>query len=125
MASVNKVIIVGNLGRDPESRDVGDSNVCNFSVATSQTWKDKSGVKQEKTEWHNVKAWGKLGEICQKYLKSGSQVFIEGSIEYRENDGKYYTDIKAFNMTMLGGGNGAAPAQAGKKKDDEDSDIPF
>lgn len=115
MSSVNKAIIVGRLGKDPESRDVGDSSVCNFSVATSRSWKDKSGVKQEKTEWHNVKAWGKLAGICQQYLNKGDQVYIEGSIEYRENDGKYYTDIKAFNMTMLGG----------KHQEEETDPIPF
>ncbi|MCK5603658.1 single-stranded DNA-binding protein [Candidatus Pacearchaeota archaeon] len=125
MSSVNKSIIVGRLGQAPESRDVGNSNVCNFSVATSEKWKDKDGVKQEKTSWHNIKAWGKLGEICQKYLKKGDQVYIEGSIEYRENDGKYYTDIKALNMTMLGGGNGAAGSDGKKKDDKEDDDIPF
>ena len=126
MSSVNKCTIIGRLGQAPESRDIGNNSVCNFSVATSEKWKDKDGVKQEKTSWHNIKAWGKLGEICQKYLDKGDQVYIEGSIEYRENDGKYYTDIKAFNMTMLGGGNGAAPAAGGKKKeDDPDDDIPF
>jgi single-strand DNA-binding protein len=116
MSSVNKVILVGRLGKDPESRDIGSSTVCNFSLATSEKWKDKDGNKQESTQWHQIKAFGKLGEICQKYLKKGYQAYIEGSIEYRENDGKFYTDIKAFNMTMLGGK---------KKEDSEDDDIPF
>ena len=122
MSGVNKVILVARLGQDPESRDVGDSTVCNFSVATSEKWKDKSGNKQEKTEWHRIVAWGKLAGVCQEYLKKGDNVYVEGQLQYTEKDGKYYTDIKIFNMTMLGGN--AAPA-GGKKADMEDDDIPF
>jgi single-strand DNA-binding protein len=85
MASLNKVILIGNLGRDPETRYLpnGDA-VTSISVATTETWKDKSGEKQEKTEWHRVSLFRRLGEVAGEYLKKGSQVSIEGRIEYRE-----------------------------------------
>ena len=107
MASLNKVILIGNLGRDPETRYLpnGDA-VANISVATTETWKDKSGEKQEKTEWHRVTLYRRLGEIAGEYLKKGSQVYIEGRIEYREyeKDGqkRYATDVIASEMKMLG-----------------------
>ena len=111
MASVNKVILIGNLGRDPETRYLpnGDA-VTSISVATTETWKDKSGDKQEKTEWHRVSLFRRLGEIAGEYLKKGSQVYIEGRIEYREyeKDGqkRYSTDIIASEMKMLGSRQG-------------------
>jgi len=111
MASVNKVILIGNLGRDPETRYLpnGDA-VATISVATTETWKDKSGEKQEKTEWHRVSLFRRLGEIAGEYLKKGSQVYIEGRIEYREyeKDGvkRYSTDIIASEMKMLGSRQG-------------------
>jgi single-strand DNA-binding protein len=113
MASLNKVILIGNLGRDPETRYLpnGDA-VATISVATTETWKDKSGEKQEKTEWHRVSLFRRLGEIAGEYLKKGSQVYIEGRIEYREyeKDGvkRYSTDIIASEMKMLGSRQGAA-----------------
>ena len=103
MASLNKVILIGNLGRDPETRYLpnGDA-VANISVATTDTWKDKNGEKQEKTEWHRVTLYRRLGEIAGEYLKKGSQVYIEGRIEYREyeKDGqkRYSTDIIASEI---------------------------
>src|SRR4051794_12292760 len=112
MASLNKVIIIGNLGRDPETRYLpnGDA-VTNISVATTETWKDKAGEKQEKTEWHRVTLYRRLAEVAGEYLKKGSQVFIEGRIEYREyeKDGqkRYSTDIVANEMKMLGSRQGA------------------
>lgn len=112
MASLNKVILIGNLGRDPETRYLpnGDA-VTNISVATTETWKDKGGEKQEKTEWHRVTLYRRLAEIAGEYLKKGSQVFIEGRIEYREyeKDGqkRYSTDIVASEMKMLGSRQGA------------------
>ena len=108
MASVNKVIIIGNLGKDPEARFLpsGDS-VSNFAVATTESWKDKSGEKQEHTEWHRVNAFGKLAAICNEYLKKGSAVYIEGKLRTRtwEQDGvkKYSTEVIADRMQMLGG----------------------
>ena len=111
MASLNRVILIGNLGRDPETRYLpnGDA-VANISVATTESWKDKSGEKQEKTEWHRVTLYRRLGEIAGEYLKKGSQVYIEGRIEYREyeKDGvkRYSTDIIASEMKMLGSRQG-------------------
>ena len=115
MASLNKVILIGNLGRDPETRYLpnGDA-VTNISVATTDTWKDKNGEKQEKTEWHRVSLYRRLAEIAGEYLKKGSQVYIEGRIEYREyeKDGqkRYTTDIVASEMKMLGSRQGAGEA---------------
>jgi single-strand DNA-binding protein len=112
MASLNKVTLIGNLGRDPETRYLpnGDA-VTNISVATTDTWKDKNGEKQEKTEWHRVSLYRRLAEIAGEYLKKGSQVYIEGRIEYREyeKDGqkRYTTDIVANEMKMLGSRQGA------------------
>ncbi len=107
MAGVNKVILVGNLGGDPELRyTAGGTAVCKFSLATSRKFTGKDGQKQEKTEWHRIVAWSKLAEICGQYLSKGKQVVIEGRIEYGsyEKDGvkHYTTDIVAENMTMLG-----------------------
>jgi single-strand DNA-binding protein len=113
MASVNKVILIGNLGRDPEIRYMpsGDA-LATLSVATTDTWKDKSGEKQERTEWHRVSMFGRLAEIAGEYLKKGSQVYIEGRIQtrkYTDKDGaeKYSTEIVASEMKMLGGRGGA------------------
>jgi len=124
MASVNKVIIVGNLGRDPETRYMpsGDA-MTSITVATTDSWKDKAtGDKKEQTEWHRITFFGKLAEIAGQYLKKGSQVYVEGSLrtrKYTDKDGveKYATDIKADSMQMLGGrqgmGGGAAMDDSG------------
>ena len=108
MASVNKVILVGNLGRDPEVRFMPNGEaVCNFSIATTENWKDKSGVKQEKTEWHNIVMYRKLAEIAGEYLKKGRPVYVEGRLQTRkwEKDGvtRYSTEIVADSMQMWGG----------------------
>jgi single-strand DNA-binding protein len=106
--SVNKAILVGRLGRDPETRYTGGGQaVANFSVATDHSYKDKTGERQKKTEWHKIVAWGKLAEIVQQYLKKGSLVYIEGRIETREWQDKegqkrYSTEIIANEMKMLG-----------------------
>jgi single-strand DNA-binding protein len=108
MAGVNKVILVGNLGRDPEMRYTPDGTaVASFSVATSDEWKDKTtGEKRERTEWHRVVAFRRLGEICGEYLTKGKQVYIEGRLRTRswEKDGitRYSTEIEAKTMQMLG-----------------------
>ena len=114
MASVNKVIIVGNLGRDPETRYLPSGEaVTNISVATTDTWKDKaSGEKKEATEWHRVSFFGRLAEIAGEYLKKGSQVYVEGSLrtrKWQDKEGKdrYTTEIRADNMQMLGSRAGA------------------
>jgi single-strand DNA-binding protein len=112
MASVNKVILIGNLGRDPETRYMPDGGaVTNISVATTDVWKDKQGEKQEKTEWHRVAFFGKLAEIAGEYLKKGSQVYVEGRLQTRkwqdkEGVDKYTTEIVADRMQMLGSRQG-------------------
>lgn len=119
MASVNKVILIGNLGRDPETRFMpsGDA-ICNVSIATTDTWKDKNGEKQEKTEWHRVAFFGKLAEIAGEYLKKGSQVYVEGRLQTRkwqDKDGqdKYTTEIVANAMQMLGSRSGMGGGDRG------------
>jgi len=156
MASVNKVILIGNLGRDPETRyTTGGDAVTNINIATTETWKDKAGEKQEKTEWHRVVLFGRQAEIAGEYLKKGRSVYIEGRLQtrkYTDKDGveKYATEVVGDRMQLLGsregtgtgdaefsGGGGrretSAPAGGGKpaaaeKKpatDDFDDDIPF
>lgn len=108
MAGVNKVILVGNLGKDPEVRYLeGGVAVANFSIATSETYKDKAGNKVESTEWHNIVMWRGLAEVAEKHLKKGMQVYIEGRLRTRSWDDKeghkrYTTEILADNMQMLG-----------------------
>ncbi len=117
MAGVNKVIIVGNVGRDPELRSTqGGQAVATFSVATSERFKDKEGQPQERTEWHRVVAWGRLAEICGEYLRKGKQVYIEGRLQTRDwedKDGhkRYTTEVVANVMQMLGrrGDDGGSP----------------
>ncbi len=113
MASVNKVILVGNLGRDPEVRYMPNGEaVANFSIATTDSWKDKSGQKQEKTEWHNIVMYRRLAEIAGEYLKKGRPVYVEGRLQTRkwEKDGvtRYTTEIVADQMQMLGGREGGS-----------------
>ena len=136
--SVNKVILVGNLGRDPEVRfTAGGKAVARFSVATSEVWNDTEGSRQERTEWHNVVVWGKQAESCGQYLQKGRQVYIEGSIRSRQYDDKegnkkYITEVIAQRVQFLGGGRagggapqrdpgGAEPPPAAG----EEEDIPF
>jgi single-strand DNA-binding protein len=135
---MNRVILIGNLGGDPETRyTAGGTAVCKFSLATSRKFTGKDGQKQEKTEWHRIVTWAKLAEICGKYLTKGKQVMIEGRIEYGsyEKDGvkHYTTDIIAENMQMLGStgqGNdnrtqGEEPFGPPPGGVEEDPDIPF
>lgn len=150
-ASVNKVILIGNLGRDPETRFTNSgSSVTNFSLATTDSFNDKSGARQDRTEWHNIIVWGKQGENCAQYLKKGRSVYIEGRISYREYEAKdgsgkrKVTEIVANRVQFLGGGRGEAsmgddagdfggargraPATAGAGEDVapmDDEDIPF
>ena len=139
--SVNKVILIGRIGRDPEVRYMPNGEaVANFSLATSESWKDKSGQKQERTEWHNVTLYRKLAEIAGQYLKKGSQVYIEGKIQSRKYTGKDGIERTAYEiigseMKMLGGNNtgtDSVPAPPTKQDqtapvhvDDFDDDIPF
>jgi len=145
---INKVILIGNLGKDPETRSTaGGQAVTNVTVATSEGWKDKqTGEQKEKTEWHNVVFFSRLAEIAGQYLKKGSKVYIEGKLQTRkwqdkEGRDRYTTEIVANEMQMLdskGGGSArmdadagdrkpmaTAPSPAAGEKDFEDDDIPF
>ncbi len=148
MASVNKVILVGNLGRDPEMRYMpsGDA-VANLRIATTERYKDRNGEMQESTEWHTVVFFGKQAEICGQYLKKGSQVYVEGSLrtrKWQDKDGndRYTTEIRGERMQMLGGRPGGGTADFGETREetraadsaaqrqggafsDLDDDIPF
>lgn len=140
--SVNKVILVGNLGKDPEVRFTQTgSAVANFSIATTEQWNDRDGKRQERTEWHNIVVWGKQGERCGQYLAKGRQVYVEGSIRTRSYDDKtgtkrYVTEIVAQRVQFLGGGGGTRLAQemdsgataedmAGGGMPPADDDVPF
>ncbi|HLT23220.1 MAG TPA: single-stranded DNA-binding protein [Bacteriovoracaceae bacterium] len=107
--SVNKVILLGRLGQDPELKYTpGGAAVCNFSLATTESWTDKSGQKQEKTEWHRIVVWGKLAELCNQYLSKGRQAFVEGRLQTRAWDDKdgnkrYTTEIMASTVQFIGG----------------------
>lgn len=120
MAGINKVILIGRLGRDPEVRYTPDGTaVANFSIATSEEWKDKnSGEKREKTEWHRIVAWRRLGEICGEYLSKGREVYVEGKLQTRswEQDGvtRYMTEIVAATVQFIGGGQGGQRPQQGQ-----------
>lgn len=111
---MNKVILVGNLGRDPEVRFMPNGEaVCNFSIATTDSWKDKAGAKQERTEWHNIVMYRKLAEIAGEYLKKGRPVYVEGRLQTRkwqtkEGQDRYTTEIIADQMQMLGGRDGGS-----------------
>lgn len=145
MAGVNKVILIGNLGADPEVRHLQNgAAVANFRIATSETYKDKqTGEKREQTEWHSIVAWRALAEIVEKYLRKGSKVYVEGKLrtrQWQDKDGntRYTTEIHADEMTMLdragsnapGGQPGAQPASAPQPvpmsvAQDEVDDLPF
>lgn len=124
---VNKVILIGRLGTDPEARYIPDGTmVVNFSMATDESWKNKNGEKQQRTEWHKIEVWGKLAEICANYLLKGALVFIEGKIktqtwEDKEGVKRYTTKIQAMGMKMLGGKQDGVPA--GQQKHDLETDV--
>ena len=136
MNGVNKVIIIGNVGKDPEIRYTGDGTaIANFSVATSERWKDKAGEQQERTEWHRIVAFNKLAQIVADYVKKGTKVYIEGSIrtrqwENKEGQKQYTTEITTASLQMLSGkpegGEPQAP-QAPQQEPHVDfaDDIPF
>lgn len=119
MSGVNKVIVVGRLGSDPELKTVtGGQNVARLSVATSENWTDREGKKQERTEWHRIVVWGKLAELCGKYLSKGRQVYVEGRLQTRswedqQGQKKYTTEIVANTVQFLGGGaeRSSSPSQ--------------
>lgn len=141
--SINKVILIGRLGRDPEMRFTpAGKAVTNFTMATSETWKDESGERQERTEWHRIVIWGKLAEVAAKYLSKGKQVYIEGRLQTREwtdkeGQKRYTTEVVAGQMQMLsekgeGGGSGGGFSDPGPTDNDfapsdqgAFDDIPF
>ena len=134
MAGVNKVILVGNLGKDPEVRYLDNGvAVANFSLATTETYKNKEGDRISQTEWHNIVLWRGLAEVAEKYLKKGAPIYIEGKIKTRkwedkEGNARYNTEILADNMTMLGGRpvqeSSTENSEADNSSNEED-DLPF
>ena len=108
MAGVNKVILIGNLGKDPEVRHLeGGATVANFPIATTETYKDKNGIRQEQTEWHNIVLWRSLADVAEKYLKKGMQIYVEGKLrtrswEDKEGHKRYTTEVVGETFTMLG-----------------------
>ena len=138
MASVNKAILIGNLGADPELRYTpSGSAVANFNIATTEKWKDKDGQSQERTEWHRIILWNRQAEIAKEYLRKGSPVYIEGRIQnrsYEDKDGikRYVTEIVAQRMQFLGGRSEPGPSSGPSEPppppdnlDNEDDDLPF
>lgn len=139
MASVNKVIIIGNLGQDPELKELKNGKVCRLNVATTRYWKDKDGDKREETEWHRISVWGKQAEACDEYLEKGRAVYVEGRLrttKYRKDDeetDRYSTEIVAERVQFLGSkndGNSGGKSKKSKKSreedfDDDDDDIDF
>ncbi len=139
MAGVNKVILVGNLGADPEVRSLeSGTKVANFNIATTETFKDRNGEKQEKTEWHRIVLWRGLADVAENFLKKGRQIYIEGRLrtrqwEDKEGVKKYTTEIYGDNMVMLGGKPGGEPPPTSKEEITEkeppahetDDDLPF
>jgi len=131
--SLNKAILIGHLGKDPEVRYTPNGTaVANFSLATSEKWTDNSGDKKERTEWHRIVAFGKLGEICGEYLSKGRQVYIEGRIQTRDWEDKegvkrYTTEVVANQMLMLGGNKAEGPPKNAPDfgNTPEGDDIPF
>ena len=130
MSSVNKVILLGNIGKDPEVRETKAGNIVNLVMATSEKYTDKSGQKQENTEWHNLVVFGKLADVVAKYVKKGDKLYVEGSIttrkwEDKEGNTRYNTEIKVRDLTMLGGGEKKPQPVAAGIDDDDQSDLPF
>jgi len=134
--SVNKVILVGNVGRDVEVRHTpGGAAVAKFSIATNEVWKDKAGQRQEHTEWHNIVAWGKLAEFCGSYVNKGRQLYVEGTLRTRTYDDekgnrRYFTEVRAQVIQLLGPKPGATetPAPGGEAPEfppESEDEIPF
>lgn len=132
MANLNRVQIMGNLGKDPESRYTGSGKmIVSFSVAVNNTWKDANGEKKTNTEWVNVEAWGRLAEIINQYAKKGSSVYLEGRLktdkfEDKNGDMKYFTKVIASSVQFLGGGSNNGSNQSQEvTQEDPDENIPF
>lgn len=124
---VNKAILIGNVGKDPEVKEFKGGKLAKFSLATTKKWK-KDGQPQEKTQWHNIQAWRGLAEVIEKYVGKGMKLYIEGEIEYREHEGKYYTDIIASDMQMLSFLDKTEKGQPDKSEPEpigDEKDLPF
>jgi len=130
MAGINKVILVGNLGSDPDLRNTPSGTaVCEFSVATNESWKGKDGQTQDRTEWHKIIVWSRLGENCAKFLSKGRQVYVEGRLQTRswedkEGNKRYTTEIVARDIQFLGGGGSRSGGQDGSPPPSEDLGAP-
>ena len=127
---VNKVQLLGNIGKDPEVRETKAGNVANMVMATSERYTDKSGQKQEKTEWHNLVVFGKLADVVAKYVKKGDKLYVEGSIttrkwEDKEGNTRYNTEIKVRDLTMLGGTEKRSTQPEAVAAGDDEDDLPF
>jgi single-strand DNA-binding protein len=144
MAGINKAILVGNLGKDPEIRTIESGRkVANFTLATTESYKDKNGERVDQTEWHNIVFWGPIAEVIERFLKKGSQIYVEGKIRtrsYEDKDGnkKYITEILGEKMTMLGGPKGSSDSSSSMSNGkttaqpvgqsfaaEQDDDLPF
>ena len=129
--SLNKVMIIGRLGADPEMKTLSSGNaLTTFNVATSENWKDKDGQKQERTEWHRIVVWGKLAEICGKYLAKGREAFIEGKLQTRswedqQGQKKYTTEVVATNVQFIGGQAQQSSSNYSSSNDSSSSNDPF
>jgi single-strand DNA-binding protein len=144
--SLNKVMLIGNVGNDPEIRVTGSGvKVAKVSLATNRTWNDRSGQQQERTEWHRLNFWDRLADVVEQYVHKGDRLYVEGRIEYSQTEDdkgnvKYFTDIRVFEMVMLGGQPGGgqsmdspsprrprppAPGGGGSPFESDDDDLPF
>jgi len=129
--SINKVILIGNLGADPDLRHTSNGTaVANFQIATNERWTNPNGEKEERTEWHRIVVFGRLGEICGEYLAKGKQVYVEGRLrtrnwEDRDGNQRYTTEIIATKMQMLGGSGSSAESEPGPAEFPPEDDIPF
>ena len=116
--SLNKVMLIGNVGSDPEVRSTASgTRLAKMSLATNRQWTNKDGSEQEKTEWHRLTVWGKLADVVERYVKKGDRLYVEGRIEYSESESdgqkKYWTDVNVLEMVMLGGQGGGAGGEGG------------
>ena len=130
MSGVNKVILIGNLGSDPERKQTTNSSVTTFSVATSERWTDKAGDTHERTEWHKCVAWARTGEIAAEYLRKGSKVYVEGSLQTRSwqtdsGETRYMTEINVRNMQMLDSRRESYDNDGPPANPTDDQDLPF
>ena len=131
--SLNKVMLLGNVGGNPEVRTVGTSKVVNISLATTERWTDRNGQKQEKTEWHSLSFFGKLAESAEKYITKGTTLYVEGKLRYTKADDKFYTNITVESYQFVGGKKEdnsvntatAAPSVPTAENAVEDEDLPF